>query len=595
MKRGKPLPYPSEMKIMALNNNKYSNSKKQEKNKSVFIKKNKDVEDFLSICKLYCRKSLLFSDSPWKNNKNPIYEIKKLGINKIGKTQSKIIYFLYDYFKKGKPVYFSYKNLANELNINEKNITRNLKSLEKKNLIVKENFKSKNNGGGHQVIILPNGLLHFQNFLNTKRRVANKESDGWQIEKIFSKHSKILRILENQDLLTDNTNRYYKDLYNNKEVMLTHNCSSRFAAKKEKESSSFAETKEKKPMRLQLKRKSSEEALPQIKKTKNLRDKFKKDKTSLAKKKEKKFLEIGEAIKFARTKPANNRYIDKHLLNYLNKQFVDIYGNEYDKTSLFKSVDNLESFAGKIDNKLLFMFFELLNNDRKLDRINTIKVIKYFNEKKKDNHKFVATNIDEKNKQFKKIMIAVSYYLMNHSIDKIKKLIDRLDKFGSATPFVRKNKVNLLEALVNPTEHKYLRICLTIEHDSDAFAALRDIKTNFPGMQKDWKKIFIGMYNESEDDEDGEGNKWYGRSKFFLSNFLEQKITIQKENNLNLCKIPFTKGNSSVMSRYIEFLQDLYDKEIVFSKMITSEENWEKFIKEMRKEYSNFFKPIEND
>jgi hypothetical protein len=578
---------------MAYKNTNISLDKKQEE-KIVRIKiKRETKDDFLFEYGKFCKAFLSHPDNPWKKDNNPIYNLKKLGINKIGKSQKKVIYFLYDFFKKGKPVFYNYENISNLLEINQTNISKLFQSLVDKEIIFKENFKNKNGGGEHQVLILPNlpNLKdNFQKFLDTKLLEQNKESYlNVQVE-TFCKHSK------NKDFFSSFSCRTFKAYIStlntnisNFSLKTKHGSANRY----KKSSYVCLKPKEKKTMRLQLKCKTnsltSNESLLQEKKIKNIKNNFARRKKSLNK--QETFVELSKFFESIKTKPKNKQYFDTRIINKLNYFVINDFGFEYDIKSIL-NINNLDTVVGLIDNKIVFKIFDLLKNDGKLTDINTKKIIDYYNSKNKEgNKKITVTNINKDAKVFKKLNIIISHLMLKHSINDIKRAIDRFDKNTGITCFKYSKKVSLLDFLINYKDDPYLKVLLTEEDDRDIFPSLVEKKTKYEKTQKEWEKIFVSFYSDEE-----EGRKIFKRYKFNLINFVEDLIEKIVNDNLETCGYHLTsdKNETPILIEYIGYLMDnnLVKENFINIRELTNKMNWKNFIQDkMRSEYglNNFF------
>lgn len=593
LKRGKPLPSRKRKKVMTPENNKTIRHKRQvEKNKHV-IKRTVTL-DFLYYCSWYTRIILKSKNSPWRKNKNPVYSLKELGIKHIGKNQKKLIYLLHDFFKKGKPVYFNYKTLAKQLDINHTNISKLITSLERQNLIIRENFKSTNKGGNHQVVLMPNNPNYnsnFLTFLNEKLLHQTNKSYFTKQTKNLCKYSKVKRFLTFNPSLTIKLSLDLKS-YDYQRKVLTNLPHHAFGS--DERESFLSHVKEKKPMRLNLKRKDS---LTSSKKTNSLREKFKQRKKPLDK--QKVIDHLVEVFKSFENKPKIDIRFDIKDINNLNKLIENQYGFEYSLRDLL-NIKSFDSFAGAIDYKILVKYFDLLKNDGKLETANAIKIIEYFNNKGRNgNHKFTITNTNKPTKTLKKLIIVISYYLSHHTMNQIRTVIDRFEQHMRSTKYKYKAKINLLEVLTNPRDEDYLKVFFKEKNDKALFSLLNKINTKFKKEQNFFYSLYVNQFNDID-----EGKEKYKQFQYGLGRFVENLMCDLTSNNLNLCgytmaqssdKTPSDESNGAILAMYLEYVQQQTGKQIPMVKHITSPVLWDNFVQyKMRdeEEVTNFWKQI---
>jgi len=575
-----------------VNKNTKCITKKKQVEKNQFINKNKpEIKNFLYHCKSYTRKVSFLKNSPWSKKANPIYVIKQMGFTKIGKNQKKLIYFLHDFFKNGRPVYFNYNTIAARLEINPTNIAKVIKSLEDCQLVVRENFKSVNKGGQHQVILLPNfpnNPLAYQIFLEPKLLDQNKVKYLSKQIKFLCKRSKLKNFLLNSSTATDNTSIYYNTYKPITNKFLTKLIEAPAVASKS--SVSVCPAKEKKIMRLNLKRQSTNHLPPPLKKS-SVAEKFKRRKQPLDK--QKTIEQLDPTFVDILNRPLNELTFDSKLVNQLNRLLETQYGFEYNLNSLI-SLKNFDSFAGRIDIKTLFRFFELLKKDGKLEILNTVKIIEYFNNK--NNRKFSKTNSNFKTptKTFKKLVVSVSYFMsIGHTVDDFRKAIDRLHNYSHLTKFKYKNKINILEFLVNPYNEKYLQVFLKEEKDGAIFSALKEFKTKYPKEQEIFKKMFLEFYYDEE-----EGLNDYKCYSYRIKGFVEETIDDLVINERDRCGYKlFYESNDGihepVMEMYLNYIVDNTGRDIPMVKDIVSPKRWLDFVENYmceEEEAFNFWK-----
>lgn len=575
-------------------NNKATEHKRQaEKNKHV-IKKDVTL-DFLYYCSWYTRKILQSKDSPWRKNKNPIYSMKELGIKNIGKNQKKLIYFLHDFFKNGKPVYFNYKNIAKKLDINPTNISKLITSLEKQNLVIKENFKSLNKGGNHQVVLLPNNpnwSSNFQTFLAEKLLHQTNKSYFTKQTKNLCKYSKTKKFLTSNPSLTKSLILDQKSFIYMERKFLTKLSHHAFGTNEGVVDS--LSLKEKKPMRLNLKRKTS---LVPSKKNDSLREKFKQRKQPLDK--QKIIDHLTDVFKSFEGKPKTDIRFEVKDINSLNTLSINQYGFDYSIKDLL-TFRSFESFAGMVDYKVLVKYFDLLKNDGKLETANAINIIEYFNNKgKRGNRRFTITNTTKSTKTLKKLIIVISYYLSSHTMNQMRIVIDRFEHHMRSTKYRYKNKVSLLEVLTNPRDEEYLRVFFNEKNDKALFSLLNKVKTKYKREQNYFYSLYISQFADID-----EGKERYKQFQYGLGRFVENLMCDLTHNKLNLCgytmaqssdKVSSEESNGSVLQMYFEYLQQHTGRHIPMIKDITNPYQWENFVQyKMRDEdeVKNFWKPV---
>ena len=571
---------------MILKDNTASHSRNQvEKNK--WIHKKTPSSNFLTYCSEYALLVVSEPSSPWKKNKNPLYNLKKYGIKQLGKTQKKVIYFLYDFFKKGKPVYFNYKTLAKQLDINPTNISKVLTSLEERQLIIKENFKAPNKGGQHQVVLIPDNpdwSSNFQDFLGGKLLHQNKESYFTKQTKILCKYSKTKKNLTSNSLLTVNTIGYFKNLYGLKRKL-------KLSLQKQENPSASGEDfsvislKEKKVMRLNLKRK---ETLIQGKNKHDIADKFKKRKKSVNK--DKIIEELSVFFESIKTLPKNQVHIDLKTINRLNTLVELEYGFEYNIKDLF-DFRRIDSPSGLLSLKIFVRLFDIIKNNRRLELMRTAKIINYFNSKK--DVRFTRTDPNKSTKMFRRLVITITYYLQNHSMDDIFRAIDRLEKYKGCTTFRFKNKIHLLEFLNNPKDDAYLKVFFTEENDKAIFSVLNKVKTKFPKEQNYWYKLYINLFSDPDD-----GKEQYRQYQYKMGMFIESLMRNITEHNLDLCDYTVTESADSagsILKMYMAYMQHVTGNKIPKILDLTNDLWFDKFVvHKMRdeEEQTGFFRPV---
>ena len=575
-----------------INKNTKTIQNKKQVEKNQFINKNKpELKNFFFYCKQYTKRISLLKNSPWSKKTNPIYTIKQYGFTKIGKNQTKLIYFLHEFFQNGRPVYFNYNNIAERLQINPTNIAKVIKSLEDCQLVIRENFKSANKGGQHQVILLPNfpgNPYPYQNFFKLKLLDQRKVNYLTKQINFLCKRSKLKNFLLNSSAATDKSIGYYKAYINVSSKFLTK--LTEVSDETFESSFSGCHAEEKKIMRLNLKRKNPNHLSSSLKKS-SVAEKFARRKQPLDKQK---ILEQLEPV-FAdlHNKPVNELTFDIKSINQLNNLLEKQYTFEYNLKDLF-SLKNLDSFAGKMDLKILTRFFELLKKDGKLEIFNTVKVINYFNSK--NNRKFTKTSSSTKNptKTFKKIAIMVSYFMaMGYSVDNIRKAIDNLHNYSPMTKFKHKTKINLLEFLVNPHNEKYLSVFFTEEKQGAIFSSLHEKKTKYPKEQEIFKRMFLEFYYD-----EAEGQEDYKCYSYRLKCFVEDLIDDLVENKRDRCGYYlFSESDdglqSPVMELYLNYIVDNTGNDTPRVKNIVDRNCWLGFVENyMRDEEEayNFWK-----
>ena len=572
--------------------NKALTHKRQvEKNK--FVHRKEETNNFLLYCQEYSRFISKVKNSPWRKNSNPLYNLKASGLKNLGPSQVKMVYFLYEFFKKGKPVYFSYQNISKATGINQTNLSKVLKSLEDRNIITKENFKSINKGGKHQVVLLPNIPLNpfnFQSFF--MQRLLDQTNKGYLTKQINSlcNYSKIKRNFRSNPSLTINTKEDFKSYYIGKRISLKTNSISSIEESSVGSFDSCLKDKEKKPMRLKLKHKPKD--FEQSNKKETLLNKFKQRKKPLDT--NKKILEVKEVIYKLIEQKKENRYLDTKTFNSLRYLLENKYGFDYSPKTLL-SLKDLNTINCLIDNKVLFRFFDLLQEDRKLEFVNTIKTINYWNELGKNNKKIICTRPEKTSKTFKKIEVMVSYFMIYHSVNDIKKAIDRFHKFMGSTPYNYKKKISLLEFLTNPTDHKYLSTFLLEKNDGSLYRSGREPITKYPDAQKRWKEMIEELFVDRDD-----AKKYYAMFQYKIYDFLDKIIDRVKKFDLDLCDYKLLchvdEEEESIMDMYLSYVCERTHSNTPMIKDICSEYYWDNFVDgKMRDEegLTDFFKPAQ--
>lgn len=566
--------------------NKSQHLKKQVEKNTFSYKEEKAI--LIEKCKKYCEFISSINNSPWKKYNNPIYELKKSGIIGLSKNQIAVINFLSGFFKHNKPCYFKQNNIAKKLNISRTRIVKILNSLQKRELIIKINYKTGNLYAKHQTLILPN----IPNLSSCIEEHIKDENGTYQTAHTVCSllTCKSLEYLEKKHPL------YYmifKSSYITKKINMTINLGS--LRSHNNSLSLLSNTEEKKPMRLQLKRKENfDTKKSQPVKSKDIRSKFKRGSKYFDDSQEV-INNLDKSIEEIKNKPINERIIPAKTINKLNYLITNKYGPEYGIDFIFKGLKNIGTYAGNIDTALLLKFFELVKYDVKLDYVNTVKLINCFNAQKENNPKIRCMRVDKNTQEFKKVSIVVSYLLCHYSSKTLFRAIERFSKYGNYSKLRYYKQISLLPFLLNPNEENYLSVFLDEEDDGAVFSSLNVIKTNYSGIQADWKKIYKSMFVNPED-----GDKYYKRNRHGLMKFLENIVETAQKSDLNLCGRQFAKknkrGEESIMKEYLLYLSDKFGKKdkVITTKIIVEFTNWTDFIQErMRDEYEldNFFKP----
>jgi hypothetical protein len=583
LKRGKPLTMPTGGWIMIPHNNSSLPIKNQVE-KNSFSYKEEKIE-LIEKCKIYCDFISSINNSPWQKYKNTIYEFKKGGITGLSSHQISMIHFLSGFFKHGKPCYFKQNNIAKKLNISRTRVVKILNSLQEREIILKVNYRTGNIYSKHQVMILPN--IPNLNSIVDKILTTNGtyQTAHTVCSLLVCKSSKsIMNFSPLYYMIFKSSYMFFKELNIN-----IYGGSLRSLTESQIDSSNL---KEKKPMRLQLKRKEIFDT-PKIE-SKNIREKFKRGKKYFDDS-DKTINDLEEAIEEIKSKPINQRKIPLKIMNKLNYLIINKYGPEYGVEFLFKSLKNIGTAAGNIDNALFMKFFDLIKYDAKLDYINTVKLIHCFNATKENNTKVRCMRVDKNTQEFKKVSIIVSALLCHHPSEALFKSIERFSKYGNYSKLRYCKQISLLPFLLNPREEDYLDVFMNEEDDGAVFSSLNSINTKYSGIQADWKKIYMRMFPDPED-----GKKYYKRNKYGLMKFLENIVETAQKDDLNLCGRHFAKknkqGEESIMKEYLIYLSDKFGKKdkVITMKLIVDFTNWMDFIQErMRDEYelNNFFKP----
>jgi len=584
---------------MALNDSKILERKKQvEKNTSFDNdKKSENPRNILiSFGKDFCSLINSLPDSPWQKQKDPISILKEnYNIKSLSQLQKNFIKFAHHYFCSNKPLFFKRENIARHLGMEQiDHVSRLILTLEKKEIIVKANWKSGKKGHGYKILILPNIPKINQRY----KRILEK-NDSKKLKKckkigilkdtslicnspeLQANFQHLIKVYNTTNIIVENTDVLSKEIkkFKDKKDLRSLDTNKNPVRVTAVVPGVFSSKQRNKPMRLILKRKENFES-KEIKslfpeRNPALRDKFKKTKITFES-------EIPSNIKNILNKYKETKHLTNPEIKTLDAQFGMRYGCSLN--DLFKNREN--KTYGFIQQKLFDMFLEIFENNKTLDYKNTSHILNIFN--KMDNKKFSHTNTNLNNKTYMHTVVAVSYWSLvkNISNNNFCSAIKRLNNFSEFRCFKHLKKIKLLDLLTVEMNKRNVFEIFSQEEEKNFRDMLfyKEVKKNdkYEAAQQEWARIFVSMYPDKE-----QGKEQYNKNKYRLVSFLNDLLDDAIFNKRDMCGLSF-KGKNTITKEYLQYLLDDRARNIVMVKDICSHANWQNFIENKRQEDYEF-------